>query len=492
MVCALIVVAGTLIAPPPATSATAFGDVPPGTPFHSEINWLASQDISTGYSDGTFRPGLPVNRDAMAAFLYRLAGEPSFAPPAQSKFVDVPEGSQFYKEIHWLASSGITTGWSDRTFKPLQPVKRDAMAAFLYRFAVSPQFAPPRAAAFGDVAVGVAFYKEISWLATTGISTGYPGPVFKPLQAVNRDAMAAFMYRTVSQLPANHSLPLKPATRDFTRHPFSAAAFSNTKVGAALRFAGASDPRHSTFRAGGTNVNSERWSISVQQATHNDPLATVRADSGGTHSIRIPVNATTTGGTDQHMSIIQPDARTAYEAWGMKRVSATEWTARYLVKTDIRGEGMTAGARASGISHLHGLIRKDELRDLDINHSLAIGIDNAQLKSVNNGTGVWPARREDGDSARAYTGTIPMGSMLVLPAGTNLGPLGLSPEGYALAEALQHYGGHVLLRSSGVTLYAEPAANQAQVKALKNDWSKLRPLLRIVTNNTKDNIAGAR
>ncbi|WP_035747968.1 hypothetical protein [Arthrobacter sp. CAL618] len=82
--------------------------------------------------------------------------------------------------------------------------------------------------------------------------------------------------------------------------------------------------------------------------------------------------------------------------------------------------------------------------------------------------------------------------MLALPQGTNLGTLGLSPEGYALAEALQQYGGHVLVRSSGVTLYAEPAANQTQVRALKNDWAKLRPLLRIVTNNTKDNVAGAR
>lgn len=366
------------------------------------------------------------------------------------------------------------------------------MAAFLYRFAVSPEFAPPRAAAFGDVPVGVEFYKEICWLATTGISTGYPGDVFKPLQAVNRDAMAAFMYRTASELPPNHILPLIPVTKDFRLYPFSTSAFSNTRVGPAIRFASASDPRHSTFLSGGTNVNSERWSISVQQASQSDPVATVRADAGGTHSIRMPLNATTTGGTDQHMSIIQPDAQTAYEAWGMQRISATEWTARYIVKTDIRGEGMTAGARASGISHLHGLIRKDELKNLDINHSLAIGIDNAQLKSVNSGTGVWPARREDGDSARAYTGNIPMGSMLALPQGTALGGLGLSPEGYALAEALQHYGGHVLVRSSGVTLYAEPASDQTQVKALKNDWAKLRPLLRVVTNNTRDNIAGAR
>ncbi|WP_019483213.1 carbohydrate-binding domain-containing protein [Arthrobacter sp. TB 23] len=283
-----------------------------------------------------------------------------------------------------------------------------------------------------------------------------------------------------------------PAAKDYSLHPFSSSAFSNTPVGPAVSFAAAGDSRHGVFQRGGTNVNSSRWSISVQQAKTSDPVATVRATAGGTHSIRIPVNATTTGGTDQHMTVIQPDKKTAYEVWGMKRISSTEWTARYLVKTDIQGEGMAAGARASGISHLHGLIRKDELKNLSIKHSIAIGIGNAQLKSVNNGTGVWPAQKEDGDSARAYTGNIPMGSMFALPASTNIDALGLTPEGKALAQALKEYGGHVLIRSSGVTIYAEAAADQTQVESLKKDWAKLRPLLRVVTNNTSSNIAGAR
>ena len=43
-------------------------------------------------------------------------------------------GSAFYKEIHWMNAQGITTGWSDGTFRPLDQTHRDAMAAFLYRF----------------------------------------------------------------------------------------------------------------------------------------------------------------------------------------------------------------------------------------------------------------------------------------------------------------------------------------------------------------------
>ncbi len=86
----------------------------------------------------TYRPLNAVNRDAMAAFLYRLAGKPAFTPPATSPFTDITPSSQFYKEITWLAASGISTGWTEqdgsKTYRPLSPVNRDAMAAFLYRF----------------------------------------------------------------------------------------------------------------------------------------------------------------------------------------------------------------------------------------------------------------------------------------------------------------------------------------------------------------------
>ena len=91
--------------------------------------------ITTGWGDGTFRPFEPIKRDAMAAFFYRYAGKPYYVAPKGSQFVDVPESTIFYREIMWLRSRGITTGWGDGTFRPYEPIKRDAMAAFIYRYA---------------------------------------------------------------------------------------------------------------------------------------------------------------------------------------------------------------------------------------------------------------------------------------------------------------------------------------------------------------------
>lgn len=50
-----------------------FSDVPSSHPFHGDIDWLASTGITTGFADGTFRAGQPVTRQAMAAFLRRYA-----------------------------------------------------------------------------------------------------------------------------------------------------------------------------------------------------------------------------------------------------------------------------------------------------------------------------------------------------------------------------------------------------------------------------------
>lgn len=183
-----------------------FSDVRTDNQFYKEISWLAAERISTGYPDGSFRPVQPVNRDAMAAFMYRLAGEPPYSPPTTSPFRDVTTRTQFYKEISWLASKKISTGYSDGTFRPVQPVSRDAMAAFMYRLAGSPSYISPATARFSDVGQTNQFYKEISWLASKKISEGWPNRTYRPSQPVNRDAMSAFMYRYAGS-PAVVSTP---------------------------------------------------------------------------------------------------------------------------------------------------------------------------------------------------------------------------------------------------------------------------------------------
>ena len=171
-----------------------FTDVTRDTQFAEDIAWLTAKEITTGWPDGTFRPLQPVRRDAMAAFLYRFAGSPAFVAPAVSPFTDITPNTQFYKEMTWLRSTGISTGWPDGTYRPLEPVNRDAMAAFLYRLS-KPTYTAPTTSLFVDVTPSTQFFTEMSWLHTARIATGWPDGTYRPLQPVNRDAMAAFLFR---------------------------------------------------------------------------------------------------------------------------------------------------------------------------------------------------------------------------------------------------------------------------------------------------------
>ncbi len=179
---------------------TEFTDTPSVATFFAEIAWLSQQGITTGYAnvDGStsFRGSDAVLREQMAAFLYRYAngGEnpPSDAPNAT--FSDARTNT-FTKHIAWLASQGITTGYADNTFRPSAPVLREQMAAFLYRLADEPPFTPPATSPFTDVPTTATFYKQITWLASTGVSTGYDDGTFRGSQPVLREQMAAFLYR---------------------------------------------------------------------------------------------------------------------------------------------------------------------------------------------------------------------------------------------------------------------------------------------------------
>lgn len=179
-------------------------------PVELSYQWLRDGAVIAGATSSTYTI---VAADADKSLSVRVTGSKAghvsvsvvSAPRSVQKpaptFVDVPSNHQFLPEISWLASSGISAGWSTpqgAEFRPSNSVTRDAMAAFLYRFAGSPEFTAPAVSPFRDVPRTHQFYKEITWLADAGISTGWSvpgGKEFRPSNAVTRDAMAAFMYR---------------------------------------------------------------------------------------------------------------------------------------------------------------------------------------------------------------------------------------------------------------------------------------------------------
>lgn len=182
--------------PPPA--AGVFPDVTGTHPFCAEVAWLVATELASGYQDGTFRPASDVTRGSLLALLYRLAGSPPFVPPPEAIFPDVPATHPFAGEIIWAVSKGFATGYDDGMFRPGEPVTRGSLAAFLNRFAGNPA-APADTRTFPDVPRTHEFYDEIEWLVSAGIANGFIDGTYRPQVPVSRGSMAAYLHRFESR-----------------------------------------------------------------------------------------------------------------------------------------------------------------------------------------------------------------------------------------------------------------------------------------------------
>ena len=169
------------------------------TDFAPAIEWMLENRVATGYSDG-FRPATAVSRQAMAAFMYRFAHGGEDAPACtEQPFPDVSLGNQFCGAIEWLKEENLTQGYADGGFHPTAPMSRQAMAAFLERFAGDEGSVAGQCVAvsgFSDVGRGSEFCDEIRWLtAESGLASGYADGSFGPTRPVTRQAMASFLFR---------------------------------------------------------------------------------------------------------------------------------------------------------------------------------------------------------------------------------------------------------------------------------------------------------
>ena len=181
-------------APQPPT----FTDVPKDHRYHADITWLAETGITLGVGGGRFDTVSPVQRQQMAGFLHRLSGETSYTPPTNPTFSDVPATRSLYPAVEWLAQSGITKGVGKDLFGATMPVQRQQMAAFLFRMSGDTTYNPPLRSRFSDVPTDHPFYREISWLAHQEITLGVGDGRFDTRSPVQRQHMAAFLHRYAS------------------------------------------------------------------------------------------------------------------------------------------------------------------------------------------------------------------------------------------------------------------------------------------------------
>ncbi len=175
--------------------APTFPDVPSDFWAWSFIERLANAGLTSGYPDGTYRPESNVTRAEIAIFLLKGINFPTpYSPPSATTFNFTDIESHWAR--HWieaLRASGITSGFSDGTFRPDNPVTRAEMAIFLLKAINGPGYSPPAAAATFSDTGGHWAVNWIEALRNTGLTSGYPDGTFRPDSPVTRAEMAVFI-----------------------------------------------------------------------------------------------------------------------------------------------------------------------------------------------------------------------------------------------------------------------------------------------------------
>ncbi|MFD1735598.1 S-layer homology domain-containing protein [Bacillus salitolerans] len=167
-----------------------FTDVPEDHYAKEAIYLLARSELLPGITDNTFGPNLPITRSEAAHVLYNVLNLDQ-SIPANPYFKDIDESHPAYMAIAKLTEAGIFQ--KGEFFNPDSPLTRAQMAKILM---TAYHFNEQTEVTFTDVDTNHWAYSYITTLASLGITTGYTDGSFKPDMNTTRAQFAAFLYRT--------------------------------------------------------------------------------------------------------------------------------------------------------------------------------------------------------------------------------------------------------------------------------------------------------
>lgn len=320
---------------------------------------------------------------------------------------------------------------------------------------------------------------------------------------------------------ATTALPLRNAFDQ----PFQSTSPWNTAIGSNAVFGSNTSATYNDQIKGAGLVNHPTYTISIIQAQLTDPIVTLtsKGDTGTSYQkvspLYIPdappIEAIQQGSTgDTWTSIVQPDGHTNQEISGtvaqtstFAATGASNWTSKHARISDVKGDGITTGTRASNTSNIGGVIRLYDMAQGAIRHAVALSYGGNQLGYQGGGAVpgatksqqfVWPASNVDQDWLTSYTGNIRIGTLFAIPPGVDVTKINdangvpITGVNLMLARAFQDYGGYVAARGpdSSARLYGEYLLTSAQCKALTVAFNLLRPQLREVMNNSPTSVGG--
>lgn len=183
----------------PAIKPEQFKDLDKNAWYYDGVVYAIENGLMNGVALDAFAPEGTLTRAMLVTVLYRQAGSPTVEKNAEIPFTDVARGLWYTDAIIWANQEGIALGNSATTFAPDDPVTREQMVTFLWRFA-GKKDSGQTLATFAD-ANTVADYAELpmKWAVENGIINGDNGKLL-PQDTATRAQIANIFMRYENSL----------------------------------------------------------------------------------------------------------------------------------------------------------------------------------------------------------------------------------------------------------------------------------------------------
>lgn len=177
-----------------SADASRFSDVPEDNKYYEAIEFLVTEGIISGYSDGTFKPEQEVNRVEALKFILEAIDAEILS--GDLPFYDVSATEWYSNYLFTGYNNQIVDGNPDGSFKPSNSVNKAEFFKILFN-GMSVDINPNvTEAPYNDVSVDDWFAPYIAYAKEIGVLDGIVDEIY-PSQAMNRGEVAEAIYRVM-------------------------------------------------------------------------------------------------------------------------------------------------------------------------------------------------------------------------------------------------------------------------------------------------------
>ena len=158
---------------------------------YKEIQYLSSKNVIKGYHDQTFKPGLNITRKQAAMMLSRALSLHSEENTERQPIKDITRSTTGYDAMNAVVENGMFHTYEGK-FLPDEQFTRQDMAKAL---SIAFELEGSGASVYDDVPYDHPYYQYIDSIATNNITTGFTDGTYRPENPVTRAQFSAFLGR---------------------------------------------------------------------------------------------------------------------------------------------------------------------------------------------------------------------------------------------------------------------------------------------------------